>query len=116
MSIGFKSVGPNSKEPRRVVGAHVVADDEETEVVNVDSPTPLCSSRDPRPPVKTKKRGKQLMDEIEEEILGALKVIANKINQLTLGSAPNLEPASVEDCENKLNALEWDENDPVGTT
>lgn len=58
-STGVKSVGPSSTEPRRVFEAHVVEDDEETEVVNIDSP---CSSRAPRLPVKTKKRGKQLID------------------------------------------------------
>ncbi|PWA73765.1 myb/SANT-like domain-containing protein [Artemisia annua] len=110
LSTGFKSARPSSKEPRRVVEAHVVVDDEEIEVVNVDSPTPLCSSRDPRPPVKTNKIGKQLLDGIEEEILGVLKVIANKINQPTSESPPKPEPPSVEDCENKLNGLEWDEN------
>ncbi|GJS53943.1 hypothetical protein Tco_0627305 [Tanacetum coccineum] len=86
---------------RRVVGAHVVEDDEETEVVNVDSPTPSCSSRDPHPPVETKKRGKQFMNVVEEEISGVLTVIANKINQPISGSPQKPEPPSVEECENK---------------
>ncbi|GJY28590.1 hypothetical protein Tco_0404357 [Tanacetum coccineum] len=107
LSTGFKSVGPSSTEPRRVVQAHIVEDDEETEVVNVDSPTPSCSSCDPRPSVKTRKRGKQFMDGVEEEIMGVLKVIANKINEPISESPSKPEPPSVEDCENKLNDLEW---------
>ncbi|GKB90813.1 Myb/SANT-like domain-containing protein [Tanacetum coccineum] len=89
---------------------HMVEDDEHIEVVNVESPTPQCSSHAPRPPVKTKKRGKQLMDGVKEEILGVLKVIANKINQ---PGPPLTSPPSVEDCENKLNDLGWDENDQL---
>ncbi|GJT88763.1 hypothetical protein Tco_1070480 [Tanacetum coccineum] len=116
LSTGVKSLGPSSTEPRRVLEAHVVEDDKETEVVNVDSLTPPCSSRAPRPPVKTKKRGKQLMDEVEVEILGVLKVIANKINQPTSESPPKPEPPSVEDCENKFNGLKWDEDDPLYET
>lgn len=108
MSTDAKSVGHGSTEPRRVVDAHVVEDDEEIEFVNVDSPTPPCSSRAPCLPVKTMKRGKHFMDGVEEEILGVLKLIANKINQPTLKSPPKPEPPSVEDCESKSNGLEWD--------
>ncbi|GKB65813.1 hypothetical protein Tco_0927225 [Tanacetum coccineum] len=88
LSTGVKSLGPSSTEPRRVLEAHVVEDDEETKVVTVDSPTPPCSSRAPRPSVKTKKR----------EL------------------PPKPEPPSVEDCENKLNGLKWDEDDPLYET
>ncbi|GKC75489.1 hypothetical protein Tco_1126263 [Tanacetum coccineum] len=70
LSSGVKSHGPSSTEPRRVVEPHMVEDDEHIEVVNVESPTPPWSSHAPRPPVKTKKRGKQLMDGVEEGILG----------------------------------------------
>ena len=56
------------------------------------------------------------MDGIKEEILGVLKVIANKINEPTSESPPKPKPPSVEDCENKLNGLEWDENDPLYET
>nr|GEW72280.1 hypothetical protein [Tanacetum cinerariifolium] len=73
LSAGVKSVGPSSTEPRPVAETHLVIDDEETEVMNVDSPTPSCSSRAPRPVVKTKKRSKQLMDGVEEEISSVLK-------------------------------------------
>ncbi|GKB30890.1 hypothetical protein Tco_0870291 [Tanacetum coccineum] len=92
LSTGVKSLGPSSTEPRRVLEAHVVEDDEETKVVTVDSPTPPCSSRAPRPSVKTKKRGRQLMDEVKVEILGVLKMIANKINQSTSELPPKPEP------------------------
>ena len=55
------------------------------------------------------------MDVMEEEILSVLKVIANKIIQP--GPSPtsesSLKPPSIEDCENKLNGLEWDETDPL---
>ncbi|GJS37962.1 hypothetical protein Tco_0536344 [Tanacetum coccineum] len=87
LSTGVKSDGPSSIEPRRVLEAHVVEDDEETEVVNVDSPTPSCSS-----------------------------LIANKINQPTSKSPPKPKPPSVEDCENSLNGLKWDEDDPLYKT
>ncbi|GJV45309.1 hypothetical protein Tco_1429845 [Tanacetum coccineum] len=39
-----------------------------------------------------------------------IEVIANKINQ---PGPPLTSPPSVEDCENKLNDLGWDENDPL---
>ncbi|GJT88762.1 hypothetical protein Tco_1070479 [Tanacetum coccineum] len=54
--------------------------------------------------------------EVEVEILGVLKVIANKINQPTSKSPPKPEPPSVEDCETKLNGLKWDEDDPLYET
>ena len=87
----------------------MVEDDEHIEVVNVESPTPPCSSHAPRPLVKTNTRGKQLMDRVEEEILGVLKMATDKINPTT----SNITPPMVEDCENMLNDLDWDENDPL---
>ncbi|GJS50993.1 hypothetical protein Tco_0624355 [Tanacetum coccineum] len=108
LSSGLKSHGPSSTELRRVVEPHMVEDNEHIEVVNVESPTHPCSSNAPRLPVKTKK-GKQLMDRVEEEILGFIHVVANKINQ---PGPPLTSPPSVEDGENKLNDLGWDENDP----
>ncbi|GKB23335.1 Myb/SANT-like domain-containing protein [Tanacetum coccineum] len=98
LSSDVNSHGPSSTEPRRVVEPHTVEDDEHIEVLNVESPTHPCSSHAPRLPIKTKKRGKQLMDGVEEEILGVLKVIANKINQ---PRPPLTSPPSVEDCKNK---------------
>ncbi|GJY69967.1 VIER F-box protein 2 [Tanacetum coccineum] len=77
------NLGPSSTEPRRVLEAHVVEDDEETKVVTVDSPTPPCSSRAPRPSVKTKKRGRQLMDEVKVEILVRMtKVIKGEFEKI----------------------------------
>ena len=114
LSTGLKSNGPSSTESRRVVQPHVVEDDEDIEVVNIKSPTPTCSSRLPRPSGKTKKRGKQ-MDGIEEEILGVLKVLADKIKPSPTSESPP-KPPSIEDCENKLNDLEWDETDPLYET
>ncbi|GKE76800.1 hypothetical protein Tco_1542920 [Tanacetum coccineum] len=108
LSSSAKSHGPSLTEPRLVVKPHMVEDDEHIEVVNVESPTFPCSSYVPRPPVKIKK-GKQLMDRVEEEILGFIHVVANKINQ---PGPPLTSPPSVEDSENKLNDLGWDENDP----
>ena len=88
----------------------MVEDDEHIEVVNVESLTTPCSPGAPHPHVKTKKRGKQSMDGVEEEILGVLKVIVDNIKQ---PGPPLTSTPSVEDCENKLNGLGWDEDDPL---
>ncbi|PWA93355.1 myb/SANT-like domain-containing protein [Artemisia annua] len=80
LSTCIKSNGPSSTDSRRVVEPHVVEDGEDIEVVNIESPTPPCSSRLPCRSGKTNKKGKQ-MDIVEEEILSVLKVIADKIIQ-----------------------------------
>ncbi|GJS20389.1 hypothetical protein Tco_0449021 [Tanacetum coccineum] len=56
------------------------------------------------------------MDEVEEEILGVLKVIVHKINGPSRASESPPKPPSIEDCESKLNGLGWDESDPLYET
>ncbi|GJY37466.1 hypothetical protein Tco_0422844, partial [Tanacetum coccineum] len=79
-----KRHGPCSTEPRRVVEPHMVEDDEHIEVVNVESPTPLCPSHVPRLCVKTKKettvgRTVPLLSVAPEHAESELKAIIDKL-------------------------------------
>ncbi|PWA93318.1 hypothetical protein CTI12_AA071570 [Artemisia annua] len=107
MATGVKSCGPSLHEPVRAGEPHVVEDDHETEVPNTESSKATSKSSCV---VKNKRKRKQL-DGVEEEILGVLKVIAEKIVE----SEPPLkpEPPTLEDCQSKLIDLKRVEDDPL---
>ncbi|GJX70100.1 hypothetical protein Tco_0307271 [Tanacetum coccineum] len=56
--VALKAMDRVQQDPGRVVEPRMVEDDEHIEVMNVESPTPSCSSHIPRPLVKTKKKSK----------------------------------------------------------
>lgn len=67
LATGANSYGPSSTEPMPVVEPHVVEDDEETEVPNTQPSKAPCP---PLHPVRKKRKAKQPLDGVDEEILG----------------------------------------------
>ncbi|KAI3751548.1 hypothetical protein L2E82_22794 [Cichorium intybus] len=104
MSTDIKTSGPISVEPITTIGPHIVEDDEDIEIPKdtMDSGT-SSSSHSP-----IKKKQKISEKSIDEEILGVLKIIADKMNKPEPPQKPTFE-----DCEKKLNELGWAEDDPL---
>lgn len=112
LATGIKGHGPSSIPSVRVVEPHVIEEDDDIEVLNTEPPKDPSSSRKPDPPtIKNKSKRKQPMDDVDEEILGVLKVIANKINEAE--PPPKPDAPTIEDCQNKMNDLGWAEDDPL---
>ncbi|GKB91482.1 hypothetical protein Tco_0963754, partial [Tanacetum coccineum] len=86
----------------------MVDDADATKVPNTESSK--ATSKAPCA-VKNKRKRRQPTDGVEEEILGVLKVIAEKIVE----SEPprKLKPPTLEDCQGKLIDLKWVEDDPL---
>ncbi|GJS88081.1 Myb/SANT-like domain-containing protein [Tanacetum coccineum] len=108
MATGIKGGGPSSHEPVYVGEPHMVEDADATKVPNTKSSK--ATSKAPCA-VKNKRKHRQPTDGVEEEILGVLKVIAEKIVE----SEPprKLKPPTLEDCQGKLIDLKWVEDDPL---
>ncbi|CAI9302966.1 unnamed protein product [Lactuca saligna] len=104
MTNGIKSLEPISAEP---ITAIVVKDDEEIEIPK-DTMDSLSSSSSDPPPPPVKKKQKMSKKSIDEEILGVLKIIADKMSKSETPPKPTFE-----ECEKKLKKLGWSEDDPL---
>lgn len=110
MSTGIKSWGPTSSEPMPNDDPLLVEDDQELEMNDTQQHISLAPQSSSRPQVE-KKKGKQAVGVIEDEIMGVLKLMAEKHNKVEQPTNPEiLEPHAFEDCLNKLNELGWDED------
>lgn len=108
MSTGIKSCGTGSREPTRVVEPRVIEDDED---IGVSANTSQKPHSKVRCAAKNKRKRTQHMDGVETEILGVLKVIADRITEPE--QPPKPEPPTLEDCQNKLKTIGWAEDDPL---
>lgn len=108
MATGIKSRGTTSQEPTQVVEPHVTNDNEDIGVSGTTSQKPHlkapCAA-------KNKRKRTQQMDGVETEILGVLKVIADRIIDPEQPRKP--EPPTLEECQNKLKIIGWAEDDPL---
>ncbi|PWA40334.1 Myb DNA-bind domain-containing protein [Artemisia annua] len=115
MSTGIRSWGPSSHEPMPRDEPLVIEDDQEIEIVETSQPIPVATQSLSHPPAeKTKRKGKQVMTVVEEEIMGVLKIMAEKHN--TPEPPPKtqkLEPPTFDDCLKRLDEIGWDEDNQL---
>ncbi|PWA48041.1 hypothetical protein CTI12_AA494480 [Artemisia annua] len=105
MATGIKNGGTRSHEPTRVVKPHVIEDSEDISISATTSQKP--NSKVPCA-AKNKRKRTQQMDGVETEILGVLKVIADRIIEPEQPPKPTLK-----DCQNKLKTIGWADDDPL---
>ncbi|GKF92075.1 hypothetical protein Tco_0278794 [Tanacetum coccineum] len=81
MSTGIRSWGPSSHDPMPRDDPLVIEDDQEIEIVKTSQPISVATQSLSHPQAeKSKKKGKQVMTVVEEEIMGLLKIMAEKHN------------------------------------
>nr|XP_043630380.1 uncharacterized protein LOC122601704 [Erigeron canadensis] len=125
MATGIKSWGPSSNEPMPRDEPHVVepiVNEEEQDLDILEytpqpfstasqsstsqSSTPQSSAQ---PKLDKKKKGKEMMAIVEEEIIGVLKIMAGKHHS----KDQKFEVPTFDDCLKKLNEIGWEDTDPL---
>nr|XP_043615632.1 L10-interacting MYB domain-containing protein-like [Erigeron canadensis] len=120
MATGIKSWGPSSNEPMPRDEPHVVEpivneEEQDPDILEYtpqpfstasQSSTPQSSAQ---PKLDKKKKGKEMMAIVEEEIIGVLKIMAGKHHS----KDQKFEVPTFDDCLKKLNEIGWEDTDPL---
>ncbi|GKC39990.1 L10-interacting MYB domain-containing protein-like protein [Tanacetum coccineum] len=115
MSTGIRSWGPSSHEPMPHDDPLVIEDDQEIEIVETSQPISIATQSLSHPQAeKSKKKGKQVMTVVEEEIMGVLKIIAEKHNTPEPPTnTEKVETPTFDYCLKKLDEIGWDEDNQL---